>query len=169
MGPRVSRLAYVGAPVIHILQGPPGAGKTTWAMRQITSGERGTASRYGERIAIVSADTERERLIGRTLAEAHAACLRRFVDLLNAPPRLGSTMHIIVDNTNTTQAEVAPYVALGMAYGHVVTLRSFPGRGPGMDVHNVPEHVYHAMVDRIAKFAPAPFWDIRIVPYNEDL
>lgn len=153
--------------MIHILQGPPGAGKTTWAERQHGSI---ASSKYGERIAIVSADTERERIIGRTLAEAHAACLRRFVDLLNVPPRVaGTTMHIIVDNTNTTQAEVAPYVALGMAYGHVVTLRTFPGRGPGMDVHNVPAHVYHAMVDRISKFAPAPFWDIRIVPYNEDL
>lgn len=153
--------------MIHILQGPPGAGKTTWAMRQHGSV---AASRYGERIEIVSADIERERVIGRTLAEAHAACLRRFVDLLRVKPRVaGTTMHVIVDNTNTTVAEMAPYVALGMAYGHVVTLRSFPGRGPGKDVHGVPEHVYHAMVDRIRGFAPAPFWDIRITPHTEDL
>lgn len=153
--------------MIHILQGPPGAGKTTWANRQFGSV---AASKYGERIAIVSADTERERDPRRTLREAHAACLRRFVDLVTASPRVaGVATHIIVDNTNTTQAEVAPYVALGMAYGHVVTLRTFPGRGPGMDVHNVPEHTYHAMVGRIAKFAPPPFWDLQIVPYNEDL
>lgn len=151
--------------MIHILQGPPGAGKTTWATRQHGSV---AASRYDERVYIVSADTERERIIGRTLAEAHAACLRRFVDLLcRVVP--GTTIHIIVDNTNTTVAEMAPYVALGMAFGHVVTLRSFPGRGPGKDVHGVPEHAYHAMVDRIAKFAPAPFWDIRITHHTEDL
>ena len=47
------------------------------------------------------------------LAEAHGQCFRRFIDFLDVDVDL-----VIVDNTNTTTEEIAPYMLGASAYGY---------------------------------------------------
>lgn len=52
------------------------------------------------------------------LPEAHAQCLKKFIRTAqgNTGGALGDV--IIVDNTNSTVAEIAPYYAIAEAYGY---------------------------------------------------
>lgn len=108
---------------IYILRAPSGGGKTTYA--NLLKLEEEDA---GHTVAIVSTDHFFEDDDGNykfdvsKLGEAHAATLRRYVGLIN-PADGGSTLDVlIVDNTNCSIAELAPYVALGTAYGHTVEI-----------------------------------------------
>ena len=81
------------------------------------------------RTATVSADYFYETRNGcafdaTLLPTAHAGCLRSFDDQLRS-----GEADLVVDNTNTTIAEVAPYIALGLAREatmHVITLIGDP-------------------------------------------
>jgi hypothetical protein len=72
------------------------------------------------------------------LGEAHASCLRRFVDLVSSGSKDNT---VVVDNTNTTGTEVAPYAALATAYGHelkIITIVVDPEVAHARNVHGVP-------------------------------
>jgi len=98
------------------------------------------------------------------LGEAHAACLRRYVYAvagIRAPAALGGRPrrrtaadadgvrqhphpHIVCDNTNTTIAELAPYVALAIAYRcdvRIVYVRADVADCIARTVHRVPSAV----------------------------
>lgn len=72
---------------------------------------------------------------------AQQACLREFVSAVaRKGPGLAENV-IIVDNTNTTIAEVAPYAALANAYAHelqVITILTDPTTSWRRNQHNVP-------------------------------
>lgn len=71
------------------------------------------------------------------LPEAHAACLRKFIQLTSS---LKNHL-IVVDNTNCSIHEVAPYVAIGQAYKQdvkIITLIADPAECAGRNVHGVP-------------------------------
>ena len=55
------------------------------------------------------------------LGGAHGACLRDFAGWLQT----GGSDLLIVDNTNTTVAEVAPYAALALAFGYELEIVIF--------------------------------------------
>jgi len=98
----------VNKPKAIILIGPSGSGKSTFAK---TLGHN-----------IVSADIyfmrEGEyRFDASKLPLAHASCLKRFIYLLM------DYADVIVDNPNTTIAEVAPYIAIAQAYGYDVVVK----------------------------------------------
>jgi predicted kinase len=96
------------------------------------------------------------------LGEAHAFCLRDFNRLvLNAAPE------IVVDNTNTTIAELAPYVALAQAYGYevqIVTLWCDPGIAHARNGHGTPLSVVQAMHERLKAREMPPWWSHSDVP-----
>ena len=89
-----------------ILVGPSGAGKSTFAQQFAGPG-----------LVICSADdyflTEEGEYVFEParLGEAHAACFRKAVEAVVA----GKS--VLIDNTNTTLVELAPYIALSRAYG----------------------------------------------------
>lgn len=102
---------------IKILRGLPGSGKSTYA-------ERFTSAK------VVSADHHmledgEYKFDPNKLAWAHAQCLREFLDSLIAP----YATTVVVDNTNISIVELAPYVAVGRAYGLDVEIIRF---GPGL-------------------------------------
>jgi len=73
------------------------------------------------------------------LGEAHGGCLSEFsTDLAQhlADPT-DPTEVFIVDNTNSTLVEIAPYYALAQAYGHDVVFHLFRGN------RHVVEHIWH--------------------------
>lgn len=93
---------------VIILQGISGAGKSTYAAKlggRIVSANDYFQARDGYRFAPAK------------LGEAHAQCMRRFIEMVQ-----GSEPLVIVDNTNTTVAEIAPYYSVGQAYGYAVRI-----------------------------------------------
>jgi len=96
---------------VYILRGVPGCGKTTYAKLVQGWNPRGTA--------IVSADNyfTRDgvyRFDPNQLRMAHDECLRAYTEYVTR----GEIESLIVDNTNLSVAEIAPYYALALAYGH---------------------------------------------------
>lgn len=103
---------------VIILRGCPGSGKSTLATtlaQEITSGFKLVA-------VICSADdyfkvnSGTYKFIAAKLGEAHAHCRGKAEGAMAA-----GASSIIVDNTNTTQKEWAPYVDLALKYGYKVT------------------------------------------------
>ena len=140
---------------VKIMQGVSGAGKSTFV--------RSYLARDG-RTSVCSADDffgPEYKFDPRKLPQAHQACLRTFIDdLRNQPSGL-----IVVDNTNTTVAEVAPYYAAAEAYGwepeivylHCEDIEVAIAR----NVHKVPEQAIRAMADRLSRFTDTmpPWWN----------
>lgn len=92
---------------VFILQGVSGSGKSTWAQARLAS-----ASERGVVCKLVSADSffldeqGEYRFDGRKLPQAHGRC---FADFLLSLGTIAD--EIIVDNTNSTAVEIAPYMA----------------------------------------------------------
>jgi predicted kinase len=87
------------------------------------------------------------------LGEAHGACLRRFIDNCRGLFHAGGASFntIVVDNTNLSIAEMAPYVAVAQAYDipvEIVTVVCDPAVAAKRNTHGVPE-------ERVLKMAAA--------------
>lgn len=94
-------------PTAFILIGPSGSGKSTWTTRNLPEGTvLCSADDY------FMQDDGEYRFDPSQLKQAHGACLREY---LNAARE---AQHMCVDNTNTTIAEVAPYIAVAQAYAY---------------------------------------------------
>lgn len=125
-------------PVLTIVRGLPGSGKSSYAS-SISDG----MIRQGLKSVVYAADdffTVKGvyTFDGNRLAEAHADCQRR-TDLC-----LQAGMHVIVANTFTSRWEMEPYLSMALKHGaRVVVVDCFDG---GMDnatlaaknVHGVP-------------------------------
>ena len=94
---------------VKIICGISGSGKTTYIKTRYPNAK------------VVSVDnfflTDGEyKFDPLKLSKAHGKCLRDFVDLISDIYLSFSNTTVIVDNTNTTVAEIAPYAALALAY-----------------------------------------------------
>ncbi len=92
------------------------------------------------------------------LPVAHGKCLRTFVEDLQNP---NLTTDIVVDNTNTTVAEIAPYAALALAYGaelQIVTLMCDVETATARNTHNVPHGAIVRMATNLASRELPPWW-----------
>jgi predicted kinase len=108
----------------------------------------------------------------RLLSAAHA-CLREFVDRLQAESykcaEIGDVGYtIVVDNTNTTIAEIAPYAALALAYGcdlQIEILSCEEKLAAERNVHGVPLQgiVKQAMRLETLKDSLPPWWPCKEV------
>jgi len=156
---------------IIILSGVSGSGKSTLVKQLITEGkDRSELGGGGNWTATVSADDffEGQSCSGEyafnpsLLGEAHGQCLRRFVEYLTA----GTTPDtLIVDNTNTTALEMAPYVLLANAYK--VPVRLITITTPALteaakrNKHGVSLQTIQAQSDRLDARELPPFWMVR--------
>ena len=112
---------------VVILSGVSGSGKSTTARKLWNELEPGTYCR------VVSADdffmVEGVYKFDPTkLSEAHGKCFRDFIAELQ-PNAVGKYNHdlVVVDNTNTTSEEIAPYILGAQAFGwEVEILTSLP-------------------------------------------
>lgn len=150
---------------VMILRGASGSGKSTYA-KGIAKASNGTA-------AIVSADSffmvgDFYQFDPSKLAQAHGECLREFVGLLTSP----WIETIIVDNTNTTIVEMAPYYALASAYGaalvEIVTLEAPSEVCKMRNVHSVPDFAIERQLSNIERQDIPSFWKAHqlTIPYN---
>jgi len=137
-----------------IMQGIPGSGKSRVA--------RKLAKRLGA--SIVSADDlpglyAADGFHPELLGEAHKRCFRLAVE----HARAGHS--VIVDNTNLTALEMAPYVALGAAFGYTVEIVRVLCPQPvayARQTHGVPLAVHRGMARRLREFQMPPYWDVTI-------
>ena len=145
---------------IWIYRGVPGSGKTTHSKKQHPKAKRFSTDDF----FMVNGEY---RFDPSKLGEAHGKCLLDFVEFLIS--RTKSKFHqvadaefpdVVVDNTNTSIAEVAPYAALALAYGHelqIVTLCCDPAVAWKRNTHSVPERTVMAMAERMDLDLP-PWW-----------
>lgn len=145
---------------IVILSGVPGCGKSTYIKNNFDKNE----------IHVVSADHFFEvngeyKFDYKQLGEAHAACLREYVATLMDK----SVGYLIVDNTNTSAIEMAPYVSLATAYGHtceIVTLYCDPEIAAARNVHGVPLESIKRMSEAIDQRVIPRFWNVKVTEAN---
>lgn len=121
--------------MINILSAPPGYGKSFVAAQM--PGVKVSADDYFYRLGYFDPNK---------LGQAHGECLLSYTTLL-----LNGEDEIVVDNTNTTGAEIAPYYALAEAFGRDVQIvRVMADREVAWSrqLHDVPRKVFDQMVDR---------------------
>lgn len=161
---------------VTILRGVSGAGKSTWASKHYPVLDRPLLGPRGYKpnaaASVYSADDYFVDLAGeykfspQHLPEAHAHCLRSFVRDVSG----NVVEHLIVDNTNTTVAEVAPYAALALAYRHdleIVTILCDPVAAAKRNVHGVPLPSVIEVEKRLREAEFPPWWKHRIERANQ--
>lgn len=96
------------------------------------------------------------------LSRAHGECLKQFSHYMRNFHR-SEGVTIIVDNTNTTTEEIAPYYAFAAAYEaeiEHVTLHCGYEPAAKRNAHGVPLSACKAMADRLSRLRLPPFWSI---------
>lgn len=135
--------------MIYILRGLPGSGKSTLA-RQYPDATVCSADHYHMVDGVYRYDV-------KNAAAAHNACFQKFLKCV------GYEM-VIVDNTNISAHELAPYVAVAKAYDvpwEIILVNSDLATCLGRNTHNVPDNTMLDMQRRlITEFIP---WPQRIV------
>jgi predicted kinase len=137
---------------VIVLQGLPGSGKSTFT-RELGG-------------VVVSADDTFEtpegyRFDPARISEAHNSCFRAFIEAVQAGKPL-----VIVDNTNTSVAEMAPYMLGAGAYGYeakVMRVLCSVETALERNVHEVPEPAIRAMAEALETVELPPWWELETV------
>ena len=125
---------------VVILSGIPGSGKTTYANNLRGHVVKCSADDFFYRNGSYHFDPSQ-------LGRAHGECLKKFAGNLAKPDSVKPDF-LVVDNTNTTTLELAPYVSLAMAYGKFPELVTFLVNyklGAKRNKHNVSEDACRIM------------------------
>jgi hypothetical protein len=151
---------------VVILSGISGSGKSTIAMALATNPENGKVWRCSADDHFVDEDGV-YKFDFTKLGDAHAACMFKFADLMHEE-KMGTggvVDTLIVDNTNTSAVEIAPYVALAAAYGvkcEIVTILIDPVVAAQRNLHGVPEAGCKRMDAALRGRQLPPFWDVKL-------
>lgn len=145
---------------VFILRGLPGSGKSTWAARKLEE-----YPDHFTRPRIRSADDYFQTRDGykfdpTKLQEAHNECLLCYTkDICDGYYKADkyNQFDIILDNTNTTALEIAPYLRVAQAFGWDVEIVEFPCTlhdSLSRNIHDVPLRTIERMRDRMEDFLP---------------
>ena len=144
---------------VIIMQGVSGAGKSTYIKRNFPMAKIVSADNY-----FINSETGNYEFNGGLLGEAHAMCLRSFVEVvLSWNNEVTEDGFIVVDNTNCTIAEIAPYAQIALAYGHllkIIHLDVDPKMAAARNQHGVEEQQVFIMAEKIANSIKEfpPYW-----------
>lgn len=138
-----------------IMVGCQGSGKSTWAKE----------NRISCAIAPVeycSADdyfmvSNRYQFDVTKLGKAHGACFKKAVFAVV------QGKSVVVDNTNGSVSEIAPYYALGQAFGmevEVIRMVCDPEVAAARNLHGVSEAGVKATARKIANLKLPPYWTV---------
>lgn len=143
---------------VIIMSGLPGSGKST-----MVKDMEDTALTY-----TVSADNffmvdGIYRFDPTKIQDAHDCCLREFLGRLMYPSTEDPQI-LVVDNTNTSAVEIAPYYRIAQALGHEVEifrLHIDPSLAVKRNIHGVPAKTIMEMYTRLMTDVLPPWWKIR--------
>jgi len=152
---------------VYILRGVSGSGKSTFA--RTLSDNRVILS--SDDFWTLGGTDYKETFDFKKLGEAHAWNLRRYIDFLTGVMFVPGDFDIIVDNTNTTIAEIAPYYAVAQAFGvptEIISLDTDPKVAFERNVHGVPEAAHRRQTDNFRRNTSQipSYWNHRIVHGN---
>jgi len=153
-------------PGVAILAGLPGSGKSYMAsvLRRIYAGPQARALTHGRAaVEVVSSDhfwaPDYSDFDPAKLPQAHQACYR---DFLTATMMERAPM-VVVDNTNISSAEVAPYYLAGEALGYQVSLLRInvtPEVALARNIHGVPAEIVDKMNAAWLRRDVMPWWNV---------
>ena len=141
---------------VTILRGIPGSGKSTYIKINHPKAVVVSADHY------FTDDEGNYRFDPTWLKDAHQACLREFTKCVH-----DGCVEVVVDNTNVSESEIAPYYALAEAHNYkveIVTLVANPDLAHKRNVHGVPKPIIDKMHSGI--FGLPPWWNHRVVTNN---
>jgi len=153
---------------VKIISGVSGSGKSSLTMKVIGALMPLTntyMSGHVVQVALCSADSFFEKDGVYTfnpvlLNEAHGKCFRDFITALSTNVEI-----VVVDNTNTSVAEVAPYFLGAQAYGYDVDMTTIMCKTDAdvklcaaRNTHNVPEGGIFAQHRRLCERELMPWW-----------
>jgi Uncharacterised P-loop hydrolase UPF0079. len=138
---------------VIVLQGIPGSGKTTLADKISNSLPlMSTVIPYSADFYMVNPKTNKYEFDRSKLGECHNKCLGAFLRCLYRDS--AKTATLIVDNTNTTNLEIAPYMAAAAAFGrnaYVVTVTLLRWQTAVFrQIHDVPNGHIEDMANRLS-------------------
>lgn len=152
--------AEAAQPKMFIMQGLPGSGKSHWARLALELNPGAIIVSTDDYPGLYIRDTQ-GRVVGfnsHLLGRAHGACFK------GAIYHAQNSRTVIVDNTNTTLAEMAPYVMVAAAYGLtpiICRVTADPDLCAARGTHNVPRDVINRLSEHLRQFvAPAHWKDI---------
>jgi len=144
---------------VIIMQGVAGSGKSTYIKNNFPNSTVVSADHF-----FINTITGVYEFNRELLAEAHGQCLIKFIETVNAgnndTPGNGL---IVVDNTNCTVAEIAPYAAIALAYRcklKIIYLEVDLKVAAARNLHGVEESQIAIMAEKIEKSAKdlPPYW-----------
>ncbi len=158
---------------VYIMRGPSGSGKSTYVKRHFPNA------------IVISADAfwgPEYKFDIKRLGEAHSWALRNFVNEItkayvgDSNSRDGGYEQkvIVVDNTNTTTNEIAPYYAVAEAYGckpEIISLNTVtPEMSFQRNVHRVPMEAVKRQHDNFIRAGKAipKNWRHKIINSDEE-
>ena len=147
---------------VIVMRGVPGSGKSTYVKQNYPNAFVVSADHFFEKGGKYQFDP-------RKLGQAHGECLKNFTEAIRS---CSPDAVIVVDNTNTTNAEMAPYAALALAYGHnlkTVMLQTMACIAAQRNQHGVPEATVERMSDTLRNEShkcPA-YWNQTILHDND--
>lgn len=139
-------------PIMFIMQGISGSGKSTRA-RDIARARSADIYSTDDFPGLYGPDGSFNVSL---LGSAHAWCLRSVVGALMQGG------NVVVDNTNTTVAEMAPYVALAQAFGYeprIVRMRCDATTAHARNVHGVPLTAVKRQALNLDRFEIPSHWN----------
>ena len=153
---------------VIVLSGVSGSGKSTWIKENHPSAYVVSADHY-----FLTTGGE-YRFDASKLSAAHGACFREFI--VATQNSTEESFPIVVDNTNTTDVEISPYMLVAQAYclpSEIVTLMPRRGRDVGWvdltkcaerNKHGVSLQAIEAQDARIQARNLPPWWTETRVP-----
>jgi predicted kinase len=154
---------------VIVLSGMPGSGKSHYT-RGLKDIEVFSADHF-----FINADGE-YKFDHTKIGEAHAKCFRDYVEHLqhqraecDKNENNNYPYPVVVDNTNLTAAEMAPYVQAANAYGwpvKIVTISCPPEVAFKRQTHNVPLAAYMHMFANFRDRKLPPYWKQETVKGN---
>lgn len=164
---------------VILMRGLPGSGKSTLVSKHLGKYVKGMAptqgagdstkllTQYeGSNLVLSVDDFVNGQYTAERVAEGHTLCFRTFVEVLRAlstNPSFTAPTCVVVDNTNTTVAELAPYVLALSAYASdaktaIWQMNCSLKNSLERNTHAVPTHVLMNMQRRLHEEQLPPWY-----------
>jgi len=142
---------------VRIYRGIPGSGKSTAVQRYIDESPDPTKVVSADHFFMKDGVYQFDPLL---IGQAHAWCFRHYLELITNTID-HPFQNIVVDNTNISAYEMAPYIQAASAYNiacEIITVYCPLEKALGRNVHGVPPHLVMSMYRRLLIEDLPPFW-----------